>query len=360
MLGAMLARLGWHPVLARKEWRQHRLLLSFVVILAVFFPLSFAFGTPVQNDPFEISVNEHYEFLDGTVMSTPITYMGWVGTLVDIAHGSNYPYIFLIMAAVAAGTLLLATERVPHTLAFLVTLPVSRRHIGATKFILGWLAITAMTLLMLLVFLCAFLLLPPEVRIDNMLAALIWFLRVTLVLWAVYGVSFSIGTITGSIQGTLAVTILVFIGPAFFSGIIGDFLVLTGWAPSHPAERPLRWLSQWLTPFHYLPADGSVTEGAVPIIAGMAIVAVASFLGSMKLFERNDLERTGDKLLFGDGKKLQRLFMPPFVGLTLTIFTANVFQLKGQTVILLFALFCILGERAVLWGQQWRRRRLGE
>lgn len=323
----------FHPGLLWKEWRQHRylwiLFFSLIMLQPVFVPLFIrVFALPNR-----------------IIAESGLSPSAWVLKAI-IQNGACFMEQTAVIAVVLLATIMLGAER-GSSLNYLASTAVSRRQILAAKWLLGNLGI--------LVCMSALLLYMVAISTINsgiipLSLLLLWSVRTTLVLLALFSLALLSACIFSSILYSAVFTGFFLMLPVLLTSIIvfplTKFHVLT----VAQASQVNQWLN-YLNIIEYISADGAAGLNNTGYLLGSMFVLLLAdllfLLMAMRLFDRNPLERSGEVFLSGNSKEKGRLGLAIFLS---PLLACNMADSWPQFLICLLLLFiAIYLGMGILW-----------
>jgi hypothetical protein len=339
----------WNKALAWKEWRQNwwQFWTAFVLISATpMIGTLWYFFIKAVVDP-----GASFAGGDGFTSANAWSYLITQAVSGEsVSSSTGYPAVFI---ALALGVNLIAQERTHNSLEFLVSTPVSRREIAATKYLMGAGVIVAIMAVNLLFILFMALVLPATYTTPAVLA---WFAVTTSVLLAVYSLGFLIAAITGNLPAAFLGALGLAFAPKYALELLQQLLLACfqiAWFDYHgPVYRVLEHLGNLLTLPYYLKPYSYMEFHvlyASPLAGGWLVppllLAAAGFsvLG-VRLFERNPLERTGEILMFGDFKALVKVAVSLLAAAVVTMASSHVLKAGPLISLLVFLGIYVAGS----------------
>jgi ABC-type transport system involved in multi-copper enzyme maturation permease subunit len=337
----------WNRALAWKEWRQNN---SKIWVLGVFMS-----GTPIIGTVFFFifrAIAIHFSY-DNPIFYNPAHWSANIAQMLNFPEGTSMG-TFAVLVALGLGALGIAQERPENTLEFLVTTPVSRREIAATKFLVGIGGLLGIMAVNFLFISGMALILPANYTIMD---AFTWFVLETVVLLALFGLGFLVAVVTGNILGSLLGALIVPFCPVAITGTLWYLSETIGVFPrgtEHAAFTIFTNIGQYLTLPHYIINYHDFVLQAAFLVPALLLATLLFFFISIALFERNPLERSGQLLVFGDTRKVIRVVVSLIFAVIVTSAVAESFTtLRGFTLllVLLGAYFLCSGFMKWMWGQ---------
>ena len=242
--------------------------------------------------------------------------------------------------ALALGAYLLSQERSENTLEFLVNSPVGRRDIVNAKFAVGVTTILSGVLLVFLFAFCASIFLTAKYDMDSVFQ---WFAWTVVVMLTIFSLGFFVSTLTGNrlAAGIGAFTVLYF--PFFISVMLEKVLASFGvipWATSKFNKVTFAVADHMTLPNYLTGGIGNLLD--IVLILGTTF---AFYHLSVFTFERNNLERNGRVLMFGDFKSIMKISGTFVVALVSTAIVSE--ETKSGTLILILV---FAGISTACWG----------
>jgi ABC-type transport system involved in multi-copper enzyme maturation permease subunit len=337
----------WNKALAWKEWRQHK--IKFLV-MGIFMSITPIIGTVFFFIFRAIAINSG---IDNAIFYDPTLWSVKIAQMLNSPEGTSMG-IFAVLVALGLGVLVIAQERPENTLEFLVTTPVSRREIAATKFLVGIGGLFGIMAVNFLFIAGMALFMPADYTI---LDAFIWLVLETVALLALFGLGFLVAVVTGNILASLLSALVVAFCPVAITGTLWYLSEIMGVFPrgaEHSALTIFMKIGQYLTLPHYILNYHDYAIQAALLVPALLLATFLFFFLGIALFERNPLERSGQLLVFGDTRKVIRVVVSLFIAVVVTIAVGEFFMtLRGFTLllVLLGAYFLCSGFIKWRWGQ---------
>lgn len=341
----------WNKALAWKEWRQNRWKFWGMGVLMSL--------TPILGTVFYFIIRACFPDAFGGDAGNPSLWSQHIVSMIYVNPSSSSMGMLAIIIALGLGALVIAGERSPNTLEFLTALPLSRREIAGTKFLVGAGTILGIMAVNLVFMLVMALLLPAG---YTPAAACTWFAVTTGVLLALYSLGFLVAVVTGNLLASLIGAFAMAYSPAVIAELIRELLAAFRLLPveyPHPLSQVLTEIGVYLTlPFYIVNYQWSF-RNAVWLVPLLLLAGAALFSLGVKLFRRNPLERTGQVLMFGNTRRIFQVGISFFGAALAAIIAGNISSLHVSG--LQFVVF--LGVFLVTWAVidlYWRgRSRLG-
>lgn len=319
----------WNKALAWKEWRQNKgkfwvigVLMSITPIIGTTFFFIFK------------AVSKHFSYINLNSVNSATAWSEGIAAMMRFPGNSSMG-MFAVLAALGLGALVIAQERPENTLEFLVTTPVSRREIAATKFLVGIGGLFGIMAVNFLFIAGLALFLPAEYTI---LEARTWFILETAVLLALFGLGFLVAMVTGNLLASLLSTLVVAFCPMLVTGFLFELLqVFRAFSrgSEYTAYLILMKIGEYLTLPQYIINYHNLKSQAVLLVPALLLATLVFFFLAIVLFERNPLERSGQLLMFGDTRKVIKVVVSLFVAVIVTVAVGNTSTtLSGFTLVL--------------------------
>lgn len=238
--------------------------------------------------------------------------------LIYNVFASSAVSVFIIMAIVVLGGLLIGLERNTRRHDFSLSLPVSRKKMFAVKAAIG--LGTILILFSLNVFLAYVILWTSEY--SGALANfdfLTMYLMPMLAYMAIFSFTLFIGTISGEMISQIVLSFIFMIFPFGFPVLVSAFIAV------HGLQQPL--MGRLGVVLGVLVTDFRAEHAVTFILAALALILIASlFVGTM-LYAKGKSERDGEFLLF---TSLKPVFLIGIVG-CFAMLGGTIFSVFGYT-----------------------------
>lgn len=341
----------WNKALAWKEWRQNRWKFWGIGVLMSM--------TPTLGTVFYFIIRACFPDAYWGGAGNPSLWSRHLDSMIYVEPSSTSMGMLAIIMALGLGALLIAGERSPNTLEFLAALPLSRKEIAGTKFLVGAGTILGVMVVNLVFMLVMALLLPAG---YTPAAACTWCAVTTGVLLALYSLGFLVAVVTGNLLASLIGAFAVAYSPAVIAELIREMLEVFRLLPvdyPHPLSQALEDIGLYLTLPSYIVNYQWSFRNAVWLVPLLLLAGAALFSLGLQLFRRNPLERTGQVLMLGNARRIFQVGISFFGAALAVIIAGNISSLSDTGV--QFVVF--LGVFLVTWAVidlYWRgRNRLG-
>jgi len=234
-----------------------------------------------------------------------------------LAPGSSTTETTAMVVAVLLAALILAGER-DSGLNYLVTTPVSRRQIIEAKFMSGSLALIAIMSVIGLFLLITGSLLPAQYSTQEVIS---WAVLTAAALLCLFSLALLVASFSRGVLSSALFTAIIMGLPWMLVSctmyVVGRFYQL-----SATLEFKARSIATYLFIPDYISRDGRYIWNSnsnlvidrvtpdYPLEVGILLLASLLFLVlTIKIFEKNPLERQGELLLFGNFKQIGLMFL---------------------------------------------------
>lgn len=238
-----------------------------------------------------------------------------------LATGSSTTETTSMIVAVLLASVMLAGER-GSGLNYLVSTPVSRRQIIEAKFISGSLALIAIMSVIILFLLIAGHLLPAQYSTQEVI---LWAVLTTAALLCLFSLALLVASFSRGILSSALFTAIIMALPWMLVSYT-MYVMRQFYQVSATVELKARYIATYLFIPDYISRDGRYIWNSnsnlvidrvtpdYPLEVAFMLLAALLFLGlTIKIFEKNPLEREGELLLFGNFKQIGLMFFS-FVG----------------------------------------------